>query len=768
MHGRVDVRRAVLVGLVVLGAALVTPAAVAGAEEDVTPGVALAGPPAPGAPATAARPEDSSEHRAEAESQLATIEREAARLHDAGAAGQADALEKRVRHFRDRLAGRAAAEGEGPELHVVGVYEGRPADGARRGFDDHPAGAASVEVGPTDRPVVLVLCAYEPVKWSVKVAGGATIHKVILSGYYDQRVEGVPAGVPIEEQNHGGGGRARPFFAWARDLEHYPGAYRRLKQLTGLEISTFQGGYRAGGTPFVVGRQNPEWEAQRVLSDIRPLYLAAAAWERAARQQAMRHLRFRGVLQSFPRDPRLPPEMARHRPAYALAEFTIAGPVAGTLRALPRNVTEVAIDPQGRNLYGLDREAVLQIDLEAEQVIQVAWDPAVGRPSWPMAIAFDTKRRRLVVATLDRGGRLCAYDVDQEKWSVLADGGRAPITSLTYAPAEDAFYGLAMGGDGPARPVVIRFDGEGRPAGRVVLSRRIPSHLHDRPHGGPQVVAVGGYLAVLTPPVVDVEFDPAGAEQPRCYLFEPKTGRLVYSGPLRIQPPSRAEPITAAELDDLWAALRDADEAAADRLMWQMASGGERAVEYLRAKLPPAAAPMPQRVDALVARLSDADADARDEAAAELRQGGAAAKSALSGALKQDLAPEKRARVRTVLANIESDEESAAAEAAPWPPPPPADPAQRQRWAVLLDAGLLRRPAPGTRWDDDPRLRRDRRGMAVLSRIGSPDAAEHLRQLAAGVPAAPRTIQAAATLNAPAPDPAHGPEGPARVRPPVR
>ena len=106
-----------------------------------------------------------------------------------------------------------------------------------------------------------------------------------------------------------------------------------------------------------------------------------------------------------------------------------------------------------------------------------------------------------------------------------------------------------------------------------------------------------------------------------------------------------------------------------------------------------------------------------------------------------------------MLGQIESDEQAAQAEAA-GPPRPPQDPAARHRWAVMFDAGLLRQPAPGTRWDDDSRLRRDRRGMIVLSRVGSAAAVDCLRELAAGAPAAPRTLQAAAALSTPEPSPA--------------
>jgi hypothetical protein len=175
VSNQLDVHRAVVVGMVLAAWLVVGTTTTRAQDDDGAAAVAPAGPPAPGAAAAgdAARAEQSSEYRTEAEAQLATLEREVARLReaaDAGAAAKADSLDKRVRHFRGRLAGRAAPQVDAPELHVVGVYEAATADGARRGFREHPLGAASVEVTATDGPVVLVLCAYEPVKWQTAAA----------------------------------------------------------------------------------------------------------------------------------------------------------------------------------------------------------------------------------------------------------------------------------------------------------------------------------------------------------------------------------------------------------------------------------------------------------------------------------------------------------------------------------------------------------------------------------------------------------------------
>ena len=109
----------------------------------------------------------------------------------------------------------ATAESPAPaEVHAIGLYEGRLADpkGYRRALQrevdrcrDDPGGrcwskswpkirrafkrSATVFVDHPGLPVTLVLTAYEPTLWKIRVAPGSTIERVILSGYHRQRVE---------------------------------------------------------------------------------------------------------------------------------------------------------------------------------------------------------------------------------------------------------------------------------------------------------------------------------------------------------------------------------------------------------------------------------------------------------------------------------------------------------------------------------------------------------------------------------------------------
>ncbi len=128
-------------------------------------------------------------------------------------------------------------------MHVIGVEHA----GTEKSRID-------VEVRPTPRPVILVLTAYRSVNWHVALADGARIQKVILGGYFEQEIQGLPAGIPVE--NHScfpvDGSRRKDGWFWADEWNRpqWRAMVRRLNAMTGLPVSTFQG--QSSGVSFIV------------------------------------------------------------------------------------------------------------------------------------------------------------------------------------------------------------------------------------------------------------------------------------------------------------------------------------------------------------------------------------------------------------------------------------------------------------------------------------------------------------------------------------
>lgn len=129
------------------------------------------------------------------------------------------------------------------EVHVVGLYECR-------------GKKALVEVNQTKKPVILVLCAYEGVTWSVQTAEGADVVQVIASGYHKQSVEGIDAPLlsySYDERTEAADGNSFYFYTYDHDEDHYQNMVSKVRQLTGKRVTSFQGRYSFKKVPFIVG-----------------------------------------------------------------------------------------------------------------------------------------------------------------------------------------------------------------------------------------------------------------------------------------------------------------------------------------------------------------------------------------------------------------------------------------------------------------------------------------------------------------------------------
>jgi hypothetical protein len=361
---------------------------------------------------------------------LAAIDKEVDRLRQTDpkahpyAKAYADDLAKRAQRVRDEWAGKPDPDATDPELHVIGVYEGTFPDGPRR------YGVAAARVEDTQRPIILALCAFRAVRWKLEIADGVKIQKIILAGIKDQVIETPPAGIEIEKHTSDGGSR-HYFYVYSREGDgagSYAEAAGALKALTGLPISTVVARYRYDGKPLVIGRNNAEWVAQSVMTRLEPLYLEATANERARQRQALAGIRFSALYRTT----------AGVQMKSDVAQFTIDGPIESSLRTLPLAVAHVAIDPRGPTYYGLSRNLV-RIDIKANTVTDLPADGDFPEMEIPCAAAFDSKRNRVIVATLGGEGFMYAYDATKGQWSLMRSMYGIDLHCLTYSAEEDCF-----------------------------------------------------------------------------------------------------------------------------------------------------------------------------------------------------------------------------------------------------------------------------------------------------------------------------------------
>jgi hypothetical protein len=122
---------------------------------------------------------------------------------------------------------------------------------------------AEVVVNVTDRPVVLVLTAYEPTVWRVGLTAKTKLVGVIVSGYHGQALLGVPKQIPHVVSSHEAGGPFKPFYAYGASPALLA-MNRAVKRLVGQEIDHFE--FRPTRGVFNVGPA-PKIPAEVIYSD---------------------------------------------------------------------------------------------------------------------------------------------------------------------------------------------------------------------------------------------------------------------------------------------------------------------------------------------------------------------------------------------------------------------------------------------------------------------------------------------------------------------
>ena len=218
--------------------------------------------------------------------------------------------------------------------------------------------------------------------------------------------------------------------------------------------------------------------------------------------------------------------------AAGYGDFTAAGPIVESLTALPPNVSCLAIDPKGPKYYTISGHGVAELDLNAGKLMSFEVDDELPTLSWPCGLTFDTKRRRLLLASLGGVGYLYSFEPDRKRWSVLTDMANIDLCALTYAADEDCLYGVGMprGSEGPI-DTIRKFDPQGAPIGQLALSKPMQSAAHQQKV---QIVAVGQQLVLLGSPYLDSN----GREElaGHCLVVNRETGEVLYSNEYRSEP----------------------------------------------------------------------------------------------------------------------------------------------------------------------------------------------------------------------------------------
>ncbi len=396
-------------------------------------------------------------------------------------------------------------------LHVVGVHEG-----ART-----PRGLAEVLVTDTSSPIILCVCAYNSLKWSIRAAEGVRLQKVIIAGYEPQSVREVPDGVPVKGRLQNQTGSRYRFDAYSRAADWIV-VDRHLRQLTGLAVSTRQGMYRYEGPPLVVGPENSEWLAAMKLNLLKDLTLEAMIHNATHNESE--------VLNSV-----APMLVKSGGPSVSVAVGTVAGPITETMQTVAGTIHRLAHDPE-YGLFTLHDYGVATLDPETGQLTPLELpdlEPING--DWPLAV--DTCRHRLYVwganglhsidlTRLDES----AYDDDDQPSQCESKnssalqlhrrGNSGNILSMVYCDRHKCLYGICApydGGSGTNSPVTViqRLNLRGADVSQIRIDEPILFT------GRPELRVVDDRLLVTCQPT---------AQKPEVsYAIDLNTGHLLFT-----------------------------------------------------------------------------------------------------------------------------------------------------------------------------------------------------------------------------------------------
>jgi hypothetical protein len=308
---------------------------------------------------------------------------------------------------------------------------------------DRPS--AQVKVTHTGAPLILCLTAFESVLWQVDVAPGADVRQVILGGQ-EQFVEGLPEEVVIADYSRPKQTGQWIGYAYTRDYRDsggnpYNQLEQRLRELTGLEIATFEGSYQAPGHPLVVGPENPSWCAQRAHEAIRDAYLFTTRDDRIAIWNDIMDLQFPAIYREVASDQ---PRRARANEGHAFrALHSVVGPIKESLTEITEDAQRRAIDPRGADP---SEEGFKLIDVGTGTPHTLPWDDRSNLPNLRHIAhaAFDSRRDRwIVIGQSENEPWMYGFAVGGNQWSVLRGMQGLDLLAFCYAADEDVFYALS-------------------------------------------------------------------------------------------------------------------------------------------------------------------------------------------------------------------------------------------------------------------------------------------------------------------------------------
>ncbi len=571
--------------------------------------------------------------------ELAEFWKQQAKVDDAVAqAAETDAarlpeLRRRLAQIQTELAG-SGEKSDKPQLHWIGLYEGP---------------RATVRVTETRHPVVLALTTNENVSWTVEADEGVVLQRIIVVGSDNPEVASAPKGVDVEIFSRRRGNRIS-ISVHEKHHYRYRQAAAKLEEITGLEVATFHGNY-AGGE-FEIGPPSAQYLMQRAMAALKQLEKDALAGALSRRVAELASVTFPAVYRQPVDLPKNGGPAAIRRLRFQdarryLAEFTLRGPVRGTFEEVSTGKGEVISDPADPRIRYIHNGKVSRIGANGE-VTELQMDPNLPRISWGDSIAVDNKRRRLLLTSHGGSGHFYAFDLQQDKWSLLRTPGLS-ASAITYVPDEDALYGVNVPMGEPVLDTLRKYKADGELVREVKIVPPILLTSHGFRGNTAQLRYGQGHAFVIISRLPK-SVEPAGRrtealQVPWVHVVDAESGEVIYDG--KLKPHAGRRSFSQQQLQDLW---DEAELTNLDSVAWTFASGHNDAVRFLSKKFSSLTPEYDEAlVDRLIAELDDPRFRTRMAASGQLKQLGRKIQPKVERHLRTDPSGEVRARLRELI-----------------------------------------------------------------------------------------------------------------------
>ena len=339
---------------------------------------------------------------------------------------------------------------DGAEVIVVSGYEA-----------DNQTEQGTVVQVDIDRPgkaVLLVLTSYDRIAWHVNATPNTRVQGIVISAHESPRLYST-VNAPAYQ--------SKLPYAYARNSGNFAGLLSGLNTLFGIErLDAYRGRYALPNKVLINQPDTPQ-SALTLQGD-------------------------------QPQKPIKPYSFQLPTSSYGSVQWTLEGPANTIAASAELNFSKSVKATQDQRIYQIVGHDFKVTDLATGAQQDLDFPDNFPSLSWPMGVAYDSKRHYVSLFSLGGEGFIYRYDTRTGQWVDFRSLSNIDIQSISYDESTDRYVGWTTDGG------IAVIDGDGTPRYTRHLADRLPGYkrLYDTGNSRPpnvMVVPRGEQMALVLP-----------------------------------------------------------------------------------------------------------------------------------------------------------------------------------------------------------------------------------------------------------------------------